>query len=330
MKNILLLVLALLILGGIYLYTERSEDEIVYADRQFAVEDTDEIYVITMERPLHPPIHLSRSKNGWLLNERRKASQHVVNNLLSVLKNVEIDYIPPKAQYHKVMRDIANQGVKVAVYDKKGKVLAEYTVGKNTTSEGGTFYLNKGANQPYVMRVPAVSGGVNVYFTMNTLDFRDMSIMEVKSEQISRVTLDYKRDRRSSFVIENEGDLLKIDPLVKGADSEVKQNEKILQAYLLEYKKIGAEFVRTGDPSMDSLRHIMPFAELKLEMKNGKEIGYSFYPDEQVYDADNIFRTVEDLKTTDRHFVFASDGEVYIIQQRLLKGIFKPLAYFDR
>lgn len=330
MRNILILLLILLLLGGLYMFSVRSEDKVRYEDREFAAETMDQIYVVTLKKPGHPQIHLSRQKSGWLLNQRRKASSHVVNNLLSVLTKLEIDYIPPKPQYNKVMKDIATHGIQTVVYDKSGNILAEYTVGKNTTSEGGTFFLNKGANQPYVMRVPSVSGGIRIYYSMNTVDFRDKSILDINNKQVSKITLDYKRDRKNSFVIDRRKDSISISPLVNAANFQIKQNANVLSAYLQEYKRVGAEFIRTGDPSMDSLRHVMPFAELKVDMQNGESYGYSFYPDEQVYDKTKLFRNAQDLEKTDRHFVLASDGEVYILQQRLLKGIFKTISYFDR
>ncbi len=331
MKPILSLLLILALLAGVYFFTQKTSAKKVYPDRAFAIEDKSEIDIVTIKKPGYPEIHLSKGDHYWLLNQRRRVSDHVMNNLLSVLTSIEIDYLPPRPQLPKVISDLKSHGIEVAIYNKSGQALSEYTVGKNTTDEGGTFMRMKNADQPYVMRAPAVSGGVRVYYSMKDIDFREKSIMtDLKVGDIQKLTLDYKRDRSNSYVIEKQDSDWSIEPILKNRSEDLKQNQNILDAYMQSFKKIGAEYIMTGDPAMDSLNHLMPFAEMKLDLKNGQSLGYSFYPDFQVLEPDSILRTTQDLKKTHRHYVLLNDGESYVVQQRLLKDLFKPLGYFHR
>lgn len=333
MKRTILLLLLLICLGGFYFYTvnKTSEDtSIRIEDREFVVEDRNKIDIITIKRPGYPLIHLSKSKDGWLLNERRKASKHVIKNILSVLTQMEIDYIPPRATHGAIMEGINKLGIEVSSYDKEGKVLSEFILGKNNNVESGTYILKKGAQQPYVVVVPAVSGGIRNYFTLTDLNLRDKRIMDINTDDIVKVTLDYKKDRINSFTISREGNKYKLLPMQALANRTVKQNQNVIDAYIRSLQNFDAESIMTGNPSLDSLSRHIPFAELALDMKNGSQLGYTFYTADNWLDPDAARRGADDLATVERYYVFTSDGQVYTMQHRLIKDIFKPLYYFDR
>jgi len=333
MKRTLLLLLLLICLGGFYFYTKNKPSDdtsIRIEDREFVVSDRKLIDIVTIKRPGYPQIHLSKSKDGWMLNERRKASSHVMKNILSVLTQLEIDYIPPRATLPSIMDGINKLGIEVTSYDKQGNVLSEFILGKNNNVESGTYILKKGAKQPYVVVVPAVSGGIRNYFTLTDMDLRDKRIMEINTDDIEKVTLDYKKDRINSFMIEKDGSDYKLSPLKGLAGREIKQNKNIIESYILSLKNFDAEGIMTGNPSMDSLSNHIPFAELAIDMKGGEELGYTFYTIVNSLDPDAVRRGAGDLATIERYYVFTSDGEVYTMQHRLIKDIFKPLYYFDR
>lgn len=333
LKTILPLII-LILLGGIYFYTkdDPQDTSIEIEDRDFVVEDREIIDIIVIKRPGYPELHLSKSKDGWLLNQRKKASPHVVKNLLSVLTQMKLDYIPPKTKYTKIMKDIEELGIDVTTYDKNGKVLSDFIVGKNNNVESGTYCLKKGAKQPYVMIVPSVGGGIRNYFTLKDIDLRDKTVLDINSNDIVKITMDYKKDRANSYVITKEGSSYSISPMVSsGGVNKLKQNQNVLAAYVKDFKKLGAESIMTGKPGMDSLSRIIPFVELAIDMKDGSQLGYSFYPvtDILTLEASNSMRKVSDLDQIDRYNMFASNGESYMVQHRLVKKMFKPITYFD-
>jgi len=332
MLKTILPLLILILLGGIYFYTkdDPQDTSIDLDDRDFVVEDREIIDIIVIKRPGYPEMHLSKSNDGWLLNQRKKASPHVVKNLLSVLTQMKLDYIPPKTKYTKIMKDIELLGIDVTTYDKSGKVLSDFIVGKNNNIESGTYCLKKGAKQPYVMIVPSVGGGIRNYFTHTDVDLRDKTVLDINSNDIIKVTVDYKKDRANSFVITKEGTSYNIKPIVPTTSTnQLKQNQNVLTAYIKDFKKFGAESLMTGKPGMDSLSRTMPFVELAIDMKDGSQLGFSFYPVTDVLNLDATLRTVNDLKQIDRYNMFASDGESYMVQHRLVKKLFKPILHFD-
>ena len=322
----------LIVLGGIYFYTKDKDTDtsIKLEDRDFVIKDREQIDIIKIKRPAYPEIHLSKAESGWLLNQRRKTSPHVMRNLLNVLTRMKLDYIPPKTKYSKIMQDIEDLGIDVTIYDKKGVVLSDFTVGKNNNAEGGTYILKKGAKQPYVMILPEVSGGIRNYFTLSNINYRDKTVMDINSNDIVKVTMDYKKNRVNSFVVnkDNSGKY-EVEPILPIAKTmKIKQNQNLIDAYIKSFKKFGSENIMTGRPDMDSLRHHIPFIELAIDLKNGSQLGYSFYPVTNILSVGEEIKSVKDLEKIDRYHMFTSDGESYIVQQRFLKNIIKPIGYF--
>lgn len=324
----------LLILGVVYYMTKDTpqDSSISIEDRDFVVENRDDIDIIRIKRPGYPEIHLSKSGGEWILNQRRKASSHIVRNILTVLTRMELDYIPPKTTYSKIMKDIELLGIDVTTYDKAGNVLSDFIVGKNNRVESGTYCLKKGAKQPYVMIVPAVSGGIRNYFTLTDLDLRDKTVMNVKSSDIVELTMDFKKDRKNSFQIKKEGSQYGITPLVPSANtSNISQNQNVLSAYMKNFKGFGAEGITTGKPEMDSIFRKIPGIELAMGMKDGSKRKFSFYPIVYRPEEDQPEkRTAEDLSRTEKFFMFSDNGESYIVQQRVMNKFIQPLSYFGQ
>jgi hypothetical protein len=336
MKSIktLLPLAILLILGVIYFMTKDApkDSSISIDDRDFVVENREDIDIIRIKRPGYPEIHLSKKGEEWFLNQRRKASSHIVRNILTVLTKLELDYIPPNTTYPKIMKDIELLGIDVTTYDKAGNVLSDFIVGKNNNVESGTYCLKKGAKQPYVMILPSVSGGIRNYFTLTDLDLRDKTVMNVKSSDIVELTMDFKKDRKNSFQIIKEGSSYGISPLVPTANtSNISQNQNVLSAYMKNFKGFGAEGIMTGKPEMDSIYRKIPGIELDMSMKNGSKRKFSFYP--VVYrpgEDDPERTTAEDMRRTEKFYMFSDDGESYIVQQRVMNKFIQPLSYFGQ
>ncbi len=299
-------------------------------DRAFAVGDRDDIAYVTIERNGYPFIHLSKNKNSWHLNEKRKVQQNYIDNLLSILTRLEVNTVPSRSQRPKILRDLKEHGIKVKAYDDDGKILTDFMLGKDSATDVGSYCLLTGAQQPYLMRVPAITGGIRTYFLMEEMDMRDKTVYNYEGQKIKSISVDYKRDQNNSFMIQNTGSNYSISALLDDHPIDLNQNQNILNAYFKDFNKLGAEAIYTGDPSMDSLRQYLPFMELKVELNNSQVDTFFFYPVDQVTNKEKSYNTLQDINRVMRHFMFSSDGEVYLVQHPLVKKHFKGLAYFNR
>lgn len=54
-----------------------------------------------------------QEKNSWYVNDKYTASSTAIANLLSAVKNVRIDYVPPDAAVENIMKSLMYNGIKV-------------------------------------------------------------------------------------------------------------------------------------------------------------------------------------------------------------------------
>jgi len=334
MKRVIILLSILLLLGAFSFFTLKSsggdKTSVVLEDREFIVEDSDEINIVTIETPGYPMKHLSRQKNHWLFNNSQKVEPNIMQNMMRVLSKMTINYIPPRTMYPTINDGFERIGLTIKTYDKKGKVLSEFLMGGNTQEEDGTFCKRLGYDQVYVMTMPTSVGGLRAYFNQSQEQLRSKTVFDIKHEDIKEISLEYHKDKQNSFSVTRKGGNMEIAaPFNESLKSE-KANPKLLDAYFKDFDKVAAEAIRTGHPSMDSIRNFLAFADLKIRMENDEEISLAFYPDIDLFRSDISTQKVEDVFRVERHFVFDGKGEVYVVQQRMLHDIFKKPDFFFR
>jgi len=73
---------------------------------------------------------------------------------------------------------------------------------------------------------------------------------------------------------------------------------------------------------------LIPFARLDYTLEDNSSAQFDFYPMiDLLVDTINT-QTYRDLKNVERYFVFDNKGDVFIVQQRMLDGYFRPIEYF--
>jgi len=334
MKNILLLLLVILLLGGAIFFLTKSPEEnktsITLEDREFIVDDPDKIEVITIEGKAYPLKHFSRQKNHWLFNNRQRVEPNVMSNMLRVLSKMHINYIPPNSYKKKMQNGFDRMGLTIKTFDKHGTVLSEFIMGGNTLAEDGTFCKRLGYDQVYVMSMPTTEGGLRAYFNQTQEQIRSKVVYDIEAKNISSVELNYNKDKQNSFNITRSNGSFNLDLPYDLVNKGENSNVKIVDAYIKNFDKLAAETIRTGHPLMDSIRNFVPYADLIIQMKDGENIELAFYPElDQVHPLYST-QKAEDVRKIERHFVFDNHGEVYVVQQRMLRDIFVTPKYFYR
>ena len=333
MRNTLILLSLVVILSLIYLLTSTDKDakqsSITIEDREFIIEDPDEIAYFTIKNPGYPLMHFQRDKKDkWVLNSKYYADQNIVSNMLGVLSTMEIKYIPPKSMLGGILSNLDQIGIEISCFDKDGNVLSDFIMGANDNKEGSTFCVKRGAQQAYAMHVSVAEGGLRNYFNQGQLDLRDKSLFDIDSDDILSLELDYYKDKRNSFKIntESSGSMLEATYAMDRQNLDV--NNKTVQSYLLDFDKVVSEAIRTGEVKTDSIRNLIPFAKLSYTLNDKTKRSFDFYPmRDLLLDTVNT-QKVEDLALIERYFVFDEQGEVYIVQQRMVGEYFRPISYF--
>lgn len=332
MSKIRLLLILVLALGAAYLLIPEKQQSSVSSgieDRNFVVTSPDDIAYITVKNPGYPLMHLKKNPNGnWVLNDRYRADDYVVKNMLGVLHNMTIKYIPPASMNSKILGELDQVGIAIKAYDEGGKLVSDFIMGANDSKEGASFCVKNGASQPYAMHVNVAEGGLRNYFTMPLQDLRDKAVFRMDPRKIQSLELRYPKDMQNSYRISRKGGSYEMESLDRLAQRNQAFNERTIESYLKDFDVVMAEAIRTGDIKSDSILSLVPFARLDIALDANVKKNLSFYPlIDLLVDSINT-RSVMDTRNVERYFVFDEEGEVFIVQQRMVGKFFRPIEYF--
>ena len=328
MKKTLLLLLVLAGLGGLYYFSTLSaakDTTIKLEDRQFITKDKDEVYTITIKSPARPLIHLSRNKDVWYIDGRHKVRPNIMTNMLFALVNMKIKYIPLNKENNTASERMKKFGMDIITYDKNGKVLTEFELGSNTNDEYGTYFRNKGAEQIYVMSIPGYDGGLRNYFTQDAQAFRDLTILNIESEDLQAVSIDYPKDLSRSMVLSRTGADFELN---SSSQKEYKADRLISDAFFKSFAKLPSESILSDYVHKDTISSMVPFLKLSFDMKKKQDKWITLYPFVDI-ESDYNTRRVEDVTTRhDKYFVNTSWGDFYKVQAKFLRDYFVTPEYF--
>jgi Domain of unknown function (DUF4340) len=338
MKNTLILLLVLLLLGGVaYMSAKKEKAELKTSvaadDRKFAIKDIDNIGKIFWADRKGKSNTLTRTKGSkdWVLNGKYKARLFAVETMLSTFKNVEMAFIPPQNSIPNIVETLGAHGIKVEVYDFDNNKMKSFYVGGTTNDEEATYLIMEGAEQPYAMKVPTMVGGLRSRFTLDLEEWRDKDIIDIPIKDITYVSVEYPMQKNKSFILEKTAGAYSVRPFYETTPKKTTPLIKgIADTYLSTYESFIAENFINSHKHRDSISQMLPFAILTVKDKKGDAQSIRFHPLRNL-GADGL--PLKDAKVTDdtaveRYHADHSRGDYYLIQQRLIGKAFWDYAHF--
>ncbi len=334
-KNLVLLLLLLLIGVVTYVgYTSRSStnsSSIDVSDREFAIENIEDVYRIKLTRRSGRVVDMKRKGNDWFVGaNEKKVSANVMSNLKSVMKNIQIKFIPPAKYNKKIINEINRIGTQVDVYDNRDNLMKSYFVGGNVP-DGGTYFIMQGKTQPYVMERKVGYGGVRDMFIYLEEEIYDKAIWEINTSKITSVTVDYPKDKQQSFKIQKTEEGYLIDPLHSTTRRiPTIANQNAIKAYVEGFDVIYSESNENDNKLFSQLKDLIPFAKMSFELEDGTSKAIELYPVNQFLDEHEDMPALEkaNLLYLERFFVITDWGELYAAQKRLILKLFRGYSYF--
>lgn len=333
MNRTISLLLILFVLMGIWFYTKQDAEKkttIRIEDREFITKDREAISTITIDSKGRPRIHLEKKEGEWYINNKYLAKFSIVNNMLSTLSRMAIDYIPTQGENKTALKRMEKHGIDITTYDEAGKVLTEFTLGTNTNDEYGTFCLKKGAKQTYVMSIPTQEGGIREYFNQTVIELRDRLMFDLKPDEIKEIKVEFPKDKKSSFLINNESAVPQVKPLIE-RQMQGKLSRNILDAYIKDFHAIYAEAIKNDFQFRDSITVVTPFMELTILSTDGKERHMKMFPHLDAHNQYYNTKSVDDLHNRhERFYVETNWGDFYLCQDRFIGRFMRKVDYFYR
>ncbi|MEM9885903.1 MAG: DUF4340 domain-containing protein [Bacteroidota bacterium] len=334
-RNIGFLLLLFLILGGGTVWyllegKESKQSTMLDWDRKFKVEDTDVIHKIFIVKRSGEKISLAREADHWIYNEAYRASPTAMENLLRAIREMQMQYKPANAAVANMVRDLATNGIKVELYDRLEEKIKSYYIGGGTPDERGTYMIMENSEQPYVMHLPAWSGNLRFRFSLSKDEWRDKTVLGAKVEEIASLSIEYPKQQNKSFRLKRKGSTYEVQPFYDFTPNiQRTASQGLIEAFLVNFKSVGAEAFESKNPRRDSVTQTIPFAVISLEKTDGSTQQARLFP---IYiDSPNIDpSTGQKLADTrvERYFAEVNEEEFMLVQHRVFEKILWSYEYF--
>ena len=211
--SVLIVVAVVLLWNNRYLTTLRGE---AY---DFTVRDTASVTRLFFADKSGNQVLLSRTEDGWKVNEKYDAQQTMVNNMLYTLDKMRIKMPVSLASHDNVITRMAGTNTKVEVYQivprinlfnkvklfPHEKLTKVFFIGDVTQDNSGTYVLKEGADKAYIVHLHGFRGFISSRFSANQEDWRDHKIISENISNIASLQLEFNNDPDNSYVINETG-----------------------------------------------------------------------------------------------------------------------------
>lgn len=312
-----------------FIHYKQTKNSSNLPDRDFAVENIDDIGKIFLARKQGGNILLTRQGDDWMVNNKYKVFPNTMQYMLETIRNLKIKSIPPRNAYENIMKDFASIGIKVEIYNLKQELIKTYYVGGVTNDEEGLYCLMNGAVQPYIMYLGPSPTNLRVRYDIDEQDWRDRSMLNVKTEEIESSSLSFPYDTNRDYTVILKDQEFKVTDQTGNVLANVPGN-RFINAYKQEFAPISTEAIINDHRAKDSICAIKPYAVMQLKLiKNKEPITLKFYPiPEQSDEAINMEKSFLDARNFYRFYICRQDGDFLLIQLPQMKNIFLDRAEF--
>jgi hypothetical protein len=338
MKRTLLLLSAVLILGGLAFYISTKDKKATIGEEytDFAIKDTANVVKFKISS-LNESATLVREKNNWTVNGNLIARPDAIQLILKTFNQIEVLNPVSDFEMAAVVKFLSTSAVKVDIYttesgEKPHKI---WYVGMATESNMGTYMLlekdGKKSSRPMVTHLPSNFGYLSSrFFTKESL-WKNPIALQMPAQEIKSITIESPSKEHPEYKFEHFGDnQFRYTNLTTGA--ETKLSPEIAIPYFKKASSMAYEYedVNTEKEAIDSIFRTTPQYLLTLERMNGETQTLKAYwmP---------VLETAKDLKGrklehhNERMYAQSSMNEdrALVIQNYLFDQILKPFDTAD-
>jgi 3-dehydroquinate dehydratase len=327
--HIYIIVLAvLLVIGGVTFvvnYQEQKEKEA----GDFTVKNVESVQKIFLKDKEGKTMLLQRDKDGWLLNEKFKANQQFVNELLEAISNAYAFAPLANSAQENAIKQMSIKSTRVEIYTSNlNKPEKVYYVGMVSPGKKGTnMLLEKDGNvakKVYEVRLPGFNGYITERFYIDETLWRETMLFDLMPGYIREVKISYHGDRAGdSFTLTNDNGKFRLET----ADNVYEHallNEEFTINYLMSFSKKTVETYANDYAGKDSVIANLAFADMKITDVNGNEKFLQIFhmpsdpKSKQQFD-DEGEKVAYDV---DRLFALVNDGKDFAVIQYYTFGTF--------
>lgn len=318
----------IILLGGIafFFINSDSKKQSSNPDQDWVmhVEDIDDIHRIFIADRKGGKADVVRHGKKWTINNKYPANPYVLSNVLDAINRIRLKNRPAAAAIPHMVKTLSTTSRKVEVYGKNNKLLKSFYVGGATPDERGTFMIMEGSNNPYVMHIPMNEVSLKHRFFTEEIKWRDKAVFDLDPNDIVGVSIEYPKRKSKSFKITKNKGKWEVNPFYPTTKKiEKSVNQDIVDSYMKEFKRIGAEAFESKTPDVMKTLSTKEFCIVKVSLKDGTEKQVHFFPI-------LVFQNENDDKPlpVERYRAVDEQGNIFFTQHLVFKEIFWAYDFF--
>ena len=285
-----------------------DEKSTITLENNFAISDTASISKIFIADRNGITITLNRNKDNWLINNKYLVRKDAIETILSTISQIKIQRPVSKNAFDNVVKNLATTGVKIEIYTNNETPIKTYTIGSSTSNHLGTYMFLAGSEMPFVVHIPSFNGFLSPRYgiqgnKISENDWRTTNIFSLKSEKISRITVNHILFPEKSFTLVTNS-----MTLLNNFGNEVNFNqEKVLQL-LDSFNKLNCESYKDDKDKIE-------FATLNHELIVNNDTLRTYLI------GSDLVKSKEENFTVKRMFATLNNGELMLIQDYVFNKV---------
>lgn len=324
-KNLLYFFIALALAALVYfLATNKKEGSYKESDKDFSLADTNSIGKIFLADMSGESITLTRTQNGWMLDEKTHARTESISTLLRTIAQIRADIPVAKSMMEMVVKTMATENTKIELYNLQGEKIKTYYLGKPNTNYKGNFALMEGSEVPFVINIPGYDGIISTRYTTNMQEWKSRKVFDITPDALAEVSVNYPNRQDSSFT------------LVKTEEGFVLQNAQgfnpeLTKYFASQFKNLNCENFLMDTYKLDSLRTAQPVCIISAKDVSGTSSSIKIFYRPVTYRTKTQFTYEGDTINFDLDKFYGlmnNDSELAIIQNFVFGKLFVGPGYF--
>ncbi len=313
-KTILYLSILVILGFGVwfFLFSDKSGQLFHSSDSAFTIRDTGSIGKLFLsDNGSGASVLVERTDKGWIVNGKYPVLKSRLENLLNTFREQQALHPAPADIREGIIRNIAGTGVKVEVYDRKGRKMRVFYVGGELQNFSGTSMLMDGSERPYVVNIPGFEGYLTPRYTPMLRYWRDRLIFGIEPDQITSISVKNVQEPLNSFTLTQQDGHIQVT-LAPSVTMPNPLNTLRAKSYLSLFRQVYSEGFLENIPDLDSTVAAMPpLGSISVDGKNGYHASamlYYFPLNPQAAAQAPKTGDLSDLFSTDRFFAVINGG----------------------
>lgn len=292
----------------------------------FKIEDTASIDKIFMADKSNRKVLLTKENGKWIVDHEFPARIDLINDLLILLKRIEVKQYVPKAALENVIKSLSVYSTKVEIY-QKGKLKKTMYVGGPTQDHLGTYMLLEGSSVPFICYVPGFRGYLTPYFMPMPEEWRDRMIFAYHINEIQKVKMEFVNMPDQSYEVSHDKGRFEIR-LLKSNTPLHNFDTLAVKDWIKNFKNIGFEsFLEVNKTRLDSVTSNYGLYKITVTQTNGKERSVALYQIPLPPGTINIYGNEEKIDV-DRMYGIIDGKTLVLCQYFTFDPVTIPASFF--